>query len=201
MPASLEELFSKQLNNPNDLIGQQYDFLREMNRTPAMRWEYMSGKEGEYSPWENNLRISPDAINPERTLAHELQHAVRQTIGGQAYDIKKKFNPTLAEQQLLDAANKLQDTETNIPMNGLNSYRSSPSERQSYGVANSRYQTGGEYRGTPHLDSTMATEQAILFDLAKRANKSAPRAQKPVDSIDHDKNYTFKEWLNKFMSK
>lgn len=200
MPASLEELFNKQLNNPNDLIGQQYDFLREMNRTPTMKWEWMQGKEGEFSPWENSLRISPDSFNPERTLAHELQHAVRQTIGGQAYDIKKKFTRTPDEERLLDAATKLQDTDTNIPLTGLNSYRSSPSERQSYGVANSRY-PGGEYKGSSHLDPTMATEQAILFDLAKRANKSAPRQQKPTESVDHDKNYTFKEWLNKFMSK
>jgi hypothetical protein len=188
MPASLEEMFQKQLSNPNDLLGQQYSYLRDMNRVPGMKWEYMMGKEGEYSPWENNLRVSPDAINPERTLAHEMQHAVRSSIGGQVYDIKKKFNPTKEELQLFDAETKLADTPTNIPMTGLNSYRSSPSERQSYGVANSRYQGGGEYRGTPHLDPTMATEQAILFDLAKRARKDSAKPEPKRDYIDETIN-------------
>jgi len=188
MPASLEEMFGKQLANEQDLIGQQYSYLRDMNRTPAMKWEYMAGKEGEYSPWENNLRVSPDAINPERTLAHELQHAVRSTIGGQAYDIKKKFNRTPDEERLLDAATKLQDTKTNIPLTGLNSYRSSPSESQSYGVANSRYPGGGEYKGSLHLDPTMATEQAILFDLAQRARKGSVKPEPKRDYIDETIN-------------
>ena len=188
MAASLEEMFQKQLNNPNDLLGQQYSYLRDLNRVPGMKWEYMMGKEGEYSPWENSLRVSPDAINPERTLAHEMQHAVRSAIGGQAYELKKKFNPTPEEKRLIEAADKLQDTDTNIPMTGLNSYRSSPSERQSYGVANSRYQSGGEYRGTPHLDPTMATEQAILFDLAKRARKGAAKPEPKRDYVDETIN-------------
>lgn len=213
LQGSLKELFAKQLNNPNDIMGQQYQYLRDMNRTPTMAWglDMPLGHEGNYNAWENHIKVNPLATNSERTLSHELQHAVRSIIDGQKYTTNKKgssMNPD--ERRFVEAAEKLQDTNTNIPMTGLSSYRSSPSERQSYGVANSRYPGKDINDATPHLDATMATEQAILLDLAKRALKSdnAPAKEAPkTDPIDEminsgsDKLKQFGTWATKYFQK
>jgi hypothetical protein len=199
MPASLEEMFSKQINNPDDLIGQQYQFLKDLSYLPKMTSEWLpGGEEGVYNNWENTLKVSPSAVNMERSFAHELQHAVDHAYDRLKANIKRNPSPSTEEKQFLEAYKKIEEP-TKISKEGLNSYRAARNESQAYGVANSRY-PGGEYAGTPHLDTTMATEQAILFDLAKRANKNAPKSQ-PKQEESPDKNYTFREWLNKYMSK
>ena len=213
MAGSLEEMFAKQLNNPNDIMGQQYQYLRDMNRTPTMELGLGMdlGHEGNYNNWQNHIKVNPFATNPERTLSHELQHAVRGIIGGQHYETRKKGSSMNEhERRFVEAAEKLQDTDTNIPMNGLDRYRSSATERQSYGVANSRYPGKDIYEGTPHLDATIATEQAILLDLANRALKSnnAPAKAAPkTDAIDEfinsksDKLKQLGTWASKYFQK
>ena len=203
MPASLEEMFSKQLNNPNDLLGQQYSYLRDMNHIPKMDWKYFGGsKEGEYDRWANELKVNPDALWIEKTFAHELQHAVDAAHGRQQSQIDSLREKTPDQRRFTEAVTKL-DKPTNLPLGDLNEYRGRRGERQAYGVANSRYKASPylEYSGSSHLDPTMATEQAILMDLAKRSLKSTSKRDLPKKEEDHDKNYTFKEWLDKFMSK
>jgi hypothetical protein len=63
-------------------------------------------------------------------------------------------------------------------------YRGNSAEMRAFGTANSVHPQGamrpayyedeetGQLRGVPHLDPTMATEQAILTDLAERARAS-----------------------------
>jgi len=192
MPASLEEMFQKQLNNPNDLLGQQFSYLRDMNHIPQMDWKYFGGaKEGEYDRWANQLKVSPDSAWLEKTFAHELQHAVDAAHGRQQSQIEQNWEKTPEQQRFVEAVKKL-DEPTKIPLGDLNEYRARRGERQAYGVANSRYQAPSylEYSGSSHLDPTMATEQAILMDLAKRSLKSKPAVkQEPKrDYIDETIN-------------
>lgn len=173
MPASLEEMFQKQLNNPNETIGQQYSYLKDMDMVPTMSLEYLpSGVEGQYNNWGNTLKINPDAGSLKNAFSHELQHAVDHAHARQYTQISNKSDKTPDDYRFLDAVKKF-DEPSNIPKGDLNSYRSAPNERQAYGVANMNY-AGGEYRGTPHMDATEATQQAILHDLALRSLKGTP---------------------------
>ena len=65
-------------------------------------------------------------------------------------------------------------------------YRGNSSELRAYGVGNSVSPKGADWIGSSHLDQSMATEAAILNDLAERARQS-----KPVDKMDQ-----LKAWLN-----
>ena len=212
LKGSLEELFAKQLNNPNDIMGQQYQYLRDMNRTPTMELglDMNLDHEGNYQNWENKIKINPFAIYPERTLSHELQHAVHNMMGGQRYTTEKKGSSMNEDERRFVEGSKKLDKETNIPLGDLSRYRRSPNERQAFGVANSRYPDKMEFEGTPHLDATMATEQAILLDLANRALKSdrAPAQVAPkVDPIDSainagsEKLVQLKDWAMKYLKK
>jgi hypothetical protein len=212
LQGSLEELFAKQLNNPNDTMGQQYQYLRDMNRTPTMELglDMNLDHEGNYQNWENKIKINPFAIHPERTLSHELQHAVSNMMGGQRYTTEKKGSSMNEDERRFVEGSKKLDKETNIPLGDLSRYRRSFNERQAFGVANSRYPDKDPYMGTPHLDATMATEQAILLDLAKRALKSdnAPAKEAPkTDPIDNtinsgsDKLKQLGTWAAKYFQK
>lgn len=177
-PGELEQMFQKQLNDPNELIAQQYSYLRNMNMIPKMTLDYYlpENVEGRYNNWENDLRVSPYATNPINAFSHELQHAVDAAHERLVSNIKSRGTGAGIEQQFRDALKKTY-APTNIPLGDLNSYRSARNERQAYGVANSTYL--GPYKGTPHLDATEATEQAILFDLAQRARKQLPSLEEP----------------------
>jgi hypothetical protein len=181
-PGELEQMFQKQLNDPNQLIAQQYSYLRDMNMIPKMTLDYYlpENVEGRYNSWENDLRVSPYATSPINAFSHELQHAVDSAHDRLASHLKGKGTGSGLEQQFIDALKKIYKP-TNIPLGDLNSYRSARNERQAYGVANSTYP--GPYKGTPHLDATEATEQAILFDLAKRAIKTHPIKKEPKEDF------------------
>lgn len=211
MAGVLEELFAKDLNNPNTPMGQQYSYLRDMNRTPSMQMDFLPiGTNGNYRAWDNQINLSPLADNPKNTLSHELQHAVSNIMDGQRYSIKRdKWKPTTEEQQFVEAFSKLNEP-TKIPLGDLSRYRQSPSEAKAFGVGNSNYPYSGAFEGTPHLDATMATEQAILLDLAKRALKSnnAPAKEAPkTDPIDEminagsDKLKQLGTWAAKYFQK
>lgn len=208
MPATLEEMFRTQLNNPNEVLGQQYSYLRDLNMVPKMSFDYLPpGIEGRYNNWENNLKVSYDAGSPINAFAHELQHAVDAAHDRQVSQIKSKGIDTAEERQYVDALKKIYEP-TKIPLGDLNSYRSARNERQAYGVANSNYR-GGEYKGTPHLDATEATQQAILLDLARRARKSTSsvKEEPKVDYVDlgintvSDRLTQFGSWLKNYMPK
>jgi hypothetical protein len=189
MADTLEQMFQKQLNNPNELMGQQIAYLQDLGLVPKMTItnELPIGDNGTFSYANNQIKINKHAPDYQNTLAHELQHAVQSAMENQAYGIKydyKKEGGTPIEQQFADAHDKLANTKTNLPMTGLDRYRSSPVERQAFGTANSQYGGKNLYEGTPHLDQTMATEQAILFDLAQRARKNKPPV-KPVVKRDY----------------
>lgn len=209
--SDLEQLFKKQLNNPNETMGQQYSYLRDMNRTPKIEmYDLPIGVNGNYNGWENRIRLSPLADDPKSTLSHELQHAVDSIMDGQRLTTQKKgssMNPQ--ERQFLEGHQKLNE-ETKIPLGDLSRYRRSPGESKAFGVGNMNYPHRGEFEGTPHLDATMATEQAILLDLAKRALKSdnAPAKEAPkTDPIDEminsgsDKLKQFGTWATKYFQK
>jgi hypothetical protein len=209
--ADLEELFRKQLNNPDEAMGQQYSYLRDMNRTPKIEmYDLPVGINGNYNGWENRIRLSPLADDPKSTVSHELQHAVDSILEGQKITTQRKgssMNPQ--ERQFLEAHQKLNE-ETKIPLGDLSRYRRSPGEARAFGVGNMNYPHRGVFEGTPHLDATMATEQAILLDLAKRALKSdnAPAKEAPkTDPIDDminsgsDKLKQLGTWASKYFKK
>jgi hypothetical protein len=185
MADSLEQMFQKQLNNPNELIGQQYSYLKDMNRIPKMTLDYYlpENVEGRFSGWDNDLRVSPYATSPINAFSHELQHAVDHAHAGLVSQIKSKGIDSIPERQFIEATKKF-DEPTKIPLGDLNSYRSARNERQAYGVANSNYP--GSYKGSPHLDTTEATEQAILLDLARRARtkNTSVKVEPQKDYID-----------------
>ena len=183
MPASLEEMFQKQLNNPNETIGQQYSYLKDMGMVPQMSLEYLSpGTEGQYSNWENTLKINPQAGSPINAFSHELQHAVDAAHARQYTQVSNRSDKNPDDYRFMEAIKKF-DAPSNIPKGDLNSYRAARNERQAYGVANMNYK-GGEYNGTPHMDSTEATEQAILHDLAKRSLKGKPAVKSTRNEPD-----------------
>jgi hypothetical protein len=70
-------------------------------------------------------------------------------------------------------------------------YRGNSNELRAYGVGNSVSPKGTDWPGSSHLDATMATEAAILNDLAERARKSKPL----------DKQGVLDSWIKKYFSK
>jgi hypothetical protein len=209
--SDLKELFRKEFNNPDTPMGQQFSYLQDMNRVPSIDMDYLPlGVNGNYRAWDHAIKLSPLADNPKNTLSHELQHAVSNIMDGQRYSIKRdKWKPTPEEQRFVEAFAKLNEP-TKLPLGELSRYRQSPSEAKAFGVGNSNYPYSGAFEGTPHLDSTMATEQAILLDLAKRALKSnnAPAKEAPkTDPIDDminagsDKLKQLGTWASKYFQK
>lgn len=152
---------------------------------PKMKWDYLPpGVEGQYNNWMNDLKISYDAGSPINAFSHELQHAVDAAHDRLNTQVRNKSDKTPDDYRFIEALKKFYEP-SNIPKGDLNSYRSARNERQAYGVANSNYKGGG-YVGTPHMDTTEATQQAILLDLARRARKgTAPVKDEPkVDYVD-----------------
>jgi hypothetical protein len=209
--ADLEQLFKRNLNNPDEAMGQQYSYLRDMNRTPKIEmYDLPIGINGNYNGWENRIRLSPLADDPKSTVSHELQHAVDSILDGQRITTQRKGSSmTPQERQFLEAHQKLNE-ETKIPLGDLSRYRRSPGESRAFGVGNMNYPHRGAFEGTPHLDATMATEQAILLDLAKRALKSdsapaqvAPKTD-PIDSAinaSSEKLVQLKDWAMRYLKK
>ena len=186
MADTLEQMFANRMNRPGDVIGQQMSYLKDMNRLPTMSISPLPiGMNGQYNNWGNTLQVSPLAASMPNTFAHELQHAMDAAYAGHAASIKKKTNRTAEEQQFLDAYKKLEEP-TKMPLGDMDSYRGSTNERQAFGVANMNYPFPGAYQGSPHIDATEATEQAIKYDLARRALNSAAVEKEPpkVDYID-----------------
>ena len=146
MADSLEEMFAKQLNNPKETLGQQYQYLRDMNSVPTMEWSTRLplGHNGNYNGWENRIRINLLAENAKNTLAHELQHAVNNIMDGQRYTTEKKFSMSPDERRFVEGYKKLTE-QTKLPMPGLDRYRRSPGESQAFGVANSNYPRSEEH--------------------------------------------------------
>lgn len=204
MPASLEEMFAKQLANPNETLGQQMSYLKDLNYVPKMSLEYLPpGIEGRYNDWEGTLKVNENAGSIINAFAHELQHAVDHARDRQYTQVLHKSDQTAEDRRFLEATKKFNEP-TKIPFGDLNSYRSARNERQAYGVANMNYR-GGEYRGSSHLDPTEAQEQAIFMDLARQSLKSAPKPkiEPKVDYVDTvlDKPGQFMDWAKKYFAK
>lgn len=175
----------------NDLdLRSLLDFLYEQNKMPDMeRVDSLGyGVTGDYSPWYNKIRFANGAdLN---TVIHELTHATEGPLH------QRWVSPNSDDEQFKDAYSKLifggnfDKTPNKIreSMEKLDpswyqqtsDYRKSTGEAKAFAVGNSlgdRIRRNnpdvkqgylGTYKGGSHVDSTLATDQAILLELANR---------------------------------
>ena len=129
-----------------------------------------------------------DKLNPrkflERYVELETEKAKKAPVGSAKWDMRRG-NRINEAQAILDDRNERGEL-----------YRGNPSELRAYGVGNSVVPKGTEWRGSSHLDSTMATEAAILNDLADRARESEIKYKDQPGKLDQ-----LKDWATKYFQK
>ena len=190
MTDTLTQMFQKKPFN-NDLKEQQdYLNLRSLYPKTYMSDDLDSRVGGAYRPGAHEIRINPNFhLGPEylkQNYQHELQHAVDAVIEDQYVKTKKKgrwSTPTKIEQQFMEGFDKLNSP---YPTKVKDGYRDAVDEQRAYGVGDSNTQLPSIYPTDQHINATMATEAAIMRDLATRsANGTNPPTwyDKHVDII------------------
>ena len=110
------------------------------------------------------------------TVGHELSHTLDAAMYQRKNELKQNKTLSEQEQKFIDALLKFGNIEallkfSKTPKN-LQAYRMSPNEARAHGVGNFiewPRSTAVINEEGPHIDSTMATEAAILRDLYKRS--------------------------------
>jgi hypothetical protein len=129
-----------------------------------------------------------DKLNPrkflERYIELETEKAKKAPVSSSKWDMRRG-NRINEAQAILDNRDKRGEL-----------YRGNPAELRAYGVGNSVVPKGAEWLGSSHLDSTMATEAAILNDLSNRARESELKYKNQPGVLDQ-----FKNWATKYFQK
>ena len=152
------------------------------------------GRSGEYDRQSNSITLNANNKDLEKTLPHELTHALRYVmqdkvrgLGAAAQQTGLPLTGT--DKQLFDAWYKLDPRDSKInplkyPDSEYQNYRFSFTEAPAFAVGNMEnpkqsFSRGEYYMTSPggsHYDATMAQEQAILRDLyARQANVKSRR--------------------------
>lgn len=144
------------------------------------------GLAGEISLREGLLRENPAYENrAARSVSHELTHATERQLHWQAQerlpedaqyrDAYQKLlaGPTIANNQQGSREELIKKLAPKEWITKHADYRATPGEATAWGVENSVKPagTGVESSGPLHLDSTLATELAILLELAQRKKR------------------------------
>lgn len=160
MSNSLADLFSRVGLQDEDSMG-LLKLLQQRGVAPSVSWnpnlpmQYM----GSYVPSKNVMEFDP-AVPPSRsTLRHETQHALDEQI--------RRSKPWMGSDQLSTAYTKMQQP-TKLRTFYKEDDRASPEEYRAYGVANTLYPEETKRRERAHVDTTAATEAAILRELFSR---------------------------------
>jgi len=165
----------KVFKNTNDpTLEEIIQLLSMRNWMPTITQSYGNS----YKPFGNQVSIRPDSVN-KNTVSHEMTHALHEAMKKYSSDYKG-FQETKSPvgNQFVDAFDKLWSPPEKLlppkPLSNWEQYRYSPNEASAYGVGNS-LQFDPNFQQSrptpPHLDATLATEQAILRDLFLRATK------------------------------
>lgn len=162
----------------NPLLAALTAYLKERKHYPEVqRTGAIPGRpnvQAEFSPFVGERgRITLTDKAQGTTLPHELTHAaelamLRHAWEGSNPQFTEAYNKLLAKGQAVDQAVHLSPDLTVDHPERFNSQ-----ELLAYGVGN---QSPGVpenriWRGGGHLDSTMATQMAILLELARRKGK------------------------------
>ena len=168
------ELASKTGNKAPEL-QEMIALLKILGRLPTIDQKMKYGNSlGEYSPSKNLISFHPAYGLNINTVPHEFSHALDEAMGGYAGQIRNA-NKTNDQSKFLDAYDKLDPlTSKLIPQGKNDPYRYDRGELRAHGVGNAAgpYTLGDMFKMAPartHIDSTMATEAAILRDLLKRS--------------------------------
>jgi hypothetical protein len=123
----------------------------------------------------NRIELDPIAGINNQTIAHETTHSLDAAMARDYEKIsRRKLIGWPHDPEALsfhDAYKKLRPSDTKLPLDRTDAYRSSDKELRAFGVGNHASEAPSTY-GRPHLDATMATEMAILRDLYKKMLKN-----------------------------
>jgi hypothetical protein len=160
-------------------------YLRAAGRYPSIQETKLNGTmSGGYSDQTNKVYIQPGTGSMQSTMAHELSHASDNAQGIQQQNIEGRIAggmaTTPAQMQFLRAR---QQAATQVPrtlralapgyVQANAQYGATPEEARAFGVG--VFYNPNDRRGPaaniipPHVNATMATEQAIMEELAHRA--------------------------------
>lgn len=179
----------------NPMLRDLAEYLASRNAMPEIKETYLG--DGTYGAFERNtvfgsglpkngvIKLNYGAGDP--TLAHEMTHAANSEISNQYFNAVRPQNIMFippADNQFTSGFKKLRLNSDNAEyLNKLSNsrpnwvkdnadYRASSTELPAFGVGN--MSGSKDYRAPGHIDATMATEMAILLDLAKRNPSKAP---------------------------
>lgn len=176
---------------------QMVDYLGTRGRIPqfSVGTTQSPWSQGEYSPKTNTIHLGHGWTMYQDTIPHELAHATENALSEQYFSIpysdRKQGKSKFAEayrKLMLDT--KLANVFSSLPFRNLDprewlanqldprwfadnrDYRSRSPELTAWGVE-THSGVGGDkrrdpHKSPPHLNATMATELAILMDLATR---------------------------------
>lgn len=173
-------------------------YLSDRQRMPAVkngwlpdgesgRFEYNTVMGNELPPQgQVTLNYRLPSREKEKTLSHELAHAADRQLGEQYFAIppgQRSADQFADAYQKLSLNGKNGRSSRNLVAGALAGqdwakgkidYRSSSNELAAYGVGNMYDPEVADNKAPPHVDATMATEMAILLELAQR-KKSAKK--------------------------
>jgi len=186
----------KKLLQPGTASYEMAVLLNAQNKLPSIAFNADMLENGTYSKADNALVLNPTLSSPDKknALAHELTHALNYKMQEEARALfgksRRQGEDSLSqsEQQFYNAWNKLDPDfsklqKFNYPVQGYNQYRHSFTEAPAFAVGRMedprQSLTRTEYWNTspagPHVDATIAQEQAILRDLyARKQQPSTP---------------------------
>ncbi len=173
-------------------LGQDlYEYLLSRQRLPKVKTagNMVDHVRGVWEPDDNRIWLQPWAGNS--TLTHEMAHAADTSLEKQYFDRETKWSKPTTPTYFTDAFEKLKGA---TAANNFKSPREAMAQRMAPewfkknagyratnnelgGWAAGRQASSSEPEWSPpnHLDSTLATELAILMELARRNDKPFPK--------------------------
>ena len=175
----------------NDLGNDLYSYLYYRNALPRVNFSHYLGDSvsGKYTSDDNTIDLLHRYNNS--TVNHEFAHAADSALERQYYQRPTSWGRPDVPTYFTDAYDKLkvnpngrltarQEMAQRMAPNWFEknkNYRATTKELVGWGAGRQQDSGEPEYKVPNHLDSTMATELAILMDLARR--KDVPFPQQP----------------------
>jgi len=174
-----------------------YNYLYNRQQLPQIKRTYYlgDGVSGHYTPSDNTIELLHRA--GLGTFTHEMGHAADTALDKQYYNRTTSWNKPTESTQFTEAYDKLKGTTANSGyaqnrqemarrlskewLEKNKEYRGSNRELLGWALGNT-VEPDQQYSPPNHLNTTLATEMAILLDLATR--EQVPGKKKPFNLLD-----------------
>ena len=181
----IEELAKETKLNPELL--DMVDILKQAKAGVKLDHRYMHGEtNAEYNNDTNTITMNsfrdPLSKSYQRTLTHEVSHAVDNVLGNAHVEFSRNVRQgkaTEAQRRYTDTYSKITPYRSTLALESrkkdgavagkYDDYRYRGSELRAFGVGNITSPLSSGYPVPDHIDATMATEAAIQRDMYRRA--------------------------------